>query len=46
MIVFLVERHRSRGMSPFTKGQIATLLFVEGKDDIEVTIPPVQQQSN
>lgn len=34
------------GMSLFTKEQIAALLFVEDKDDIEVTIPPVQQQSN
>lgn len=33
-------------MSLFTKEQIAALLLVEDKDDIEVTIPPVQQQSN
>ena len=34
------------GISTFTKEQIAALLFVEDNNDIEVTIPPVAQQSN
>lgn len=34
------------GVSPFTKEQIAALLFVEDNDEIEVSIPPVAQQTN
>ena len=34
------------GVSPFTKEQIAALLFIEDSDVIEVSIPPVDQQTN
>ena len=35
-----------RGISPFTKQQIAALLFIQDSDQIEVAIPPVDQQTN
>ena len=35
-----------RGISPFTKEQIAALLFIQDSDQIEVSIPPVDQQTN
>ena len=35
-----------RGIAPFTKEQIAGLLFVEDSDTIQVQVPPVQQQTN
>ena len=35
-----------RGILPFTKEQIAALLFIQDSDQIEVSIPPVDQQTN
>ena len=41
-----LPEHSISGVSPFTKEQIAALLFIEDSDVIDVSIPPVDHQTN